>query len=60
MTMKRLFVLRHNKGGAIVKGADGQPLYFDSKAEAKRARDLFNGYGGKETVVSKGPDNRNL
>jgi len=56
MTMKRLFVLRHNKGGAIVKGADGQPLYFDSKAEAKRVRNTIGG----DTVVSKGPDNRNL
>jgi hypothetical protein len=56
MSMKRLFVLRHNKGGAIVKGADGQPLYFDSKPEAKKVRDTIGG----SAVVSRGPDNRNV
>ena len=51
----KLFVLKHNKGGAIVKGQDGQPLYFASKQEAKKARDAIGG----DTVVSRGPDNRN-
>ena len=56
MTMKRLFVLRHGKGGAIVNGADGKPRYFGSKPEAKKARDQIGG----TTVVSRGPDNRNF
>lgn len=51
--MKRLFVLRHGKGGAIVKGSDNQPLYFDNKMEAKKVRDTMPG-----TVVSRGPDNK--
>jgi hypothetical protein len=52
--MKRLYVLRHGKGGAMVLGADKQPLYFGSKQEAKQVRDTLGG-----VVVSKGPDNRN-
>lgn len=55
MTMKRLFVLRHSKGGALVLGASKSPLYFDTKQEAKKLRDEIGG----TTVVSKGPDNRN-
>jgi hypothetical protein len=53
--VKRLFVLRTTKGGAPVKGTDGQPLYFESKPEAKKARDTMGG----TIVVSRGPDNRN-
>jgi hypothetical protein len=53
--MKRLFMLRHGKGGAPVKGEDGSILYFPSKPEAKRVRDTL----GKDVVVSRGPDNRN-
>jgi hypothetical protein len=56
MTMKRLFVLRHGKGGAVVLGEDRKPLYFDSKPEAKKARDTL----GDNVVVSRGPDNRNV
>jgi hypothetical protein len=56
MTMKRLFVLRHGKGGAVVKGADGQPMYFAHKPAAKQQRDQL----GSGTVVSRGPDNRRL
>ena len=47
----KLFVLRHGKGGAIVKGDDGQPLYFFDKQMAKRAR-------GDDQVVSYGPDHK--
>lgn len=57
MSMKRLFVLRHNKGGAIVRDGDGQPMYFDNKPDAKEARNLLNGYGGN-AVVSLGPDHK--
>lgn len=47
--MKRLFVLRHGKGGAYVKGDDGLPLYFPDKQSAKQARK-------DGQVVSFGPD----
>jgi hypothetical protein len=53
--MKRLFVLRHGKGGAVVTGPGNQPMYFASKPEAKKVRDTLGG----NTVVSRGPDNRN-
>ena len=55
MTMKRLFVLRHGKGGAIVSGIDKLPMYFGSKPAAKAMRDKM----GDNIVVSRGPDNRN-
>lgn len=57
MSMKRLFVLRHNKGGAPVLNEDKQPTYFDNKPEAKKARDLLNGQSGT-AVVSYGPDHK--
>jgi rRNA processing protein Gar1 len=45
----KLFVLRHSKGGAVVKGEDGKPIYFNDKMIAKQNR--------KEgQVVSFGPD----
>lgn len=47
----KLFVLKQGKGGAIVKGADGQPLYFADKMIAKQAR-------AEGQVVSFGPDHR--
>ena len=53
--MKRLFVLRYGKGGAIVHGEDGVPLYFDNKMDAKRIRDERNKTDGR-VVVSYGPD----
>ena len=31
----KLFVIRNGKGGAIVKGDDGVPLYFSDKMIAK-------------------------
>jgi hypothetical protein len=47
--MKRLFMLRNGRGGSIVRGDDGQPMYFSDKPSAKKVR--------KETqVVSLGPD----
>ena len=49
----KLFVLRHGKGGAIVKGEDNQPLYFNDKRTAKLAREQRDG-----TVVSYGPDHK--
>ena len=49
--MKRLFVLRYGKGGSLVKGDDGIPLYFANKMEAKKVRDVV-----KDAVVSFGPD----
>jgi hypothetical protein len=49
--MKRLFVLRYGKGGSLVKGDDGVPLYFANKPEAKKVRDVI-----KDAVVSYGPD----
>lgn len=49
--MKRLFMLRHGKGGPPVKGENGEVLYFGSKPEAKAERDKRSG-----TVVSLGPD----
>jgi hypothetical protein len=54
MSMKRLFVLRHSKGGTIVKGDDGQPMYFDNKPTAKETRNRLGG----STVVSLGPDHK--
>jgi hypothetical protein len=51
MWMKRLFMLRHGKGGAVVRGEDNSPLYFESKPAAKAERDKREG-----TVVSYGPD----
>lgn len=52
--MKRLFVLRHSKGGAIIKDSANRPLYFENKMVAKAARDQFGG----TTVVSLGPDHK--
>ena len=52
--MKRLFMLRHSKGGSAVLGTDKHPVYFQSKQEAKQAR---NERGGS-TVVSVGVDHK--
>ena len=52
--MKRLFMLRHNKGGSVVLGDNKQPLYFHDKSDAKSARDALGG----NTVVTLGPDHR--
>jgi hypothetical protein len=51
--MKRLFILRRGKSGAVIKGDDGQPLYFGSKPEAKAARNSMD-----SAVVSIGPDHK--
>jgi|TARA_R100000231_G_scaffold47840_2_gene40980 hypothetical protein len=47
----KLFVLRYGKGGDVVKGEDGTPLYFNDKQVAKNHR-------GDNMVVSYGPDHR--
>lgn len=47
----KLFMLRHGKGGAVVKGEDGEPLFFHNKQLAKQSRK--EGY-----VVSFGIDHR--
>ena len=49
--MKRLFMLRHGRGGAAVLGDNKQPLYFDNKMEAKKARQ-------DKQVVSLGVDHK--
>lgn len=55
LTTKRLFVLRHGKGGAIVRDEKTQqPLYYSNKPAAKQVRDTLGG----TTVVSYGPDHR--
>lgn len=45
----KLFMLRYIKGGAIVTGDDGKPLFFSSKKAAKAIRN-------KDMKVSYGPD----
>ena len=50
--MKRLFMLRKKRKGAAITDDKGEPLYFESKMEAKKVRD----YIGGTTVVSLGPD----
>jgi hypothetical protein len=50
--MKRLFMLRKRRRGAVVTDDKGEPLYFADKMEAKKVRDAMGG----ETVVSLGPD----
>ena len=52
--MKRLFMLRHSKGGSAVLGTDKHPVYFQSKQEAKVARNEL----GVSTVVSVGIDHK--
>lgn len=53
--MKRLFCLKH--ASRILPGADGKPLYFDSKLEAKEVRNelIRNGCDARVTL---GPDHR--
>jgi hypothetical protein len=50
-TALKLFMLKHSKGGAIVKDDDGNPLTFHDKMIAKASR------VGKQ-VVTYGPDHR--
>ncbi len=50
-TALKLFMLKHSKGGAIVKDDDGNPLTFQDKMIAKASR------VGKQ-VVTYGPDHR--
>ena len=34
----KLFVLRQGKGGAVVTGGDGKPVYYSNKQVAKQHR----------------------
>ena len=45
----KLFVLRHSKGGAVVKDSEGNPIYYNDKMVAKKNRK-------DNQVVSYGPD----
>lgn len=54
MTMKRLFMLRHSKGGAVLLGDDKSPVCFPNKRAAKVARDSLGG----NVVVTLGIDHR--
>ena len=47
----KLFVLRHSKGGAVVRGGDGEPIYFHNKMVAKQSRE-------EGQVVSFGTDHK--
>lgn len=50
----RLFALRTQKRGPLVKDQSGAVIYFDNKVNAKQHRDrLANG-----AVVTFGPDHR--
>lgn len=48
----KLFVLRENKGGALVRDDSGQPRYFSDKMIAKQSKT------NETQVVSYGPDHR--
>jgi hypothetical protein len=50
----KLFVLRTEKNGQVVRDRDGNVMYFDNKMDAKDARDSIGG----NTVVSYGPDHK--
>lgn len=47
----RLFVLKDNNSGVIVKDSDGNPLYFSDKMVAKRSKT-------EHQHVSYGPDHK--
>ena len=55
--MKRLFTLRHGRGGAMVHVLTSdnriEPVHFGNKMVTKQARDSGNGL-----VVSKGHDHK--
>ena len=56
--MKRLFQI-NKPNGKVYSYADGTPLYYDNKPEAKRGRDDLNNQvpdGGY--TVSPGPDHK--
>ena len=50
----RLFALRKNRKGPLVKDQFGDVIYLDNKTEAKRLRDRLGG----NTVVTLGPDHK--
>jgi hypothetical protein len=47
----KLFCLRDGKGGVVVKGEDGLPVYFSDKMQAKNSRQ-------EGQVVSYGIDHK--
>lgn len=52
MAMKRLFVVKDSRG-QLVKGEDGEPVYFHTKPAAKLFRDQEVG-----RTVGYGPDHK--
>jgi hypothetical protein len=50
----RLFALRRNRKGPLVKDQFGDVIYFNNKIEAKLHRDRIGG----NTVVTLGPDHK--
>jgi hypothetical protein len=50
----RLFALRRNRKGPLVKDQFGDVVYFDNKMEAKQSRDRIGG----SAVVTLGPDHK--
>jgi|AntAceMinimDraft_6_1070360.scaffolds.fasta_scaffold60536_2 hypothetical protein len=52
--MKRLFMLRHSKGGSVVLKEDKTTMFFSTKPEAKVVRDMLGG----TTVVTYGTDHK--
>ena len=50
----RLFALRHNRKGPLVKDQFGDTIYYDNKMDAKLHRDRIGG----RAVVSFGPDHK--
>jgi hypothetical protein len=50
----RLFALRRNRNGPLVKDQFGDVIYYDNKMEAKLHRDRL----GRDTVVTLGPDHK--
>lgn len=54
--MNRLFALRHDRKGPLVKDQFGDVVFYDNKMDAKRHRDRL----GNRTVVTFGPDHKGL
>ena len=54
VNMKKLFMIRERRKGAIVRAQDGEIIYFSNKMEAKLFRDRL----GDPAVVSFAPDHK--
>jgi len=50
----RLFALRQQKRGQLVKDQSGAVIYYDNKMDAKQHRDRL----GNNAVVTFGPDHK--